>query len=216
MGMPDIHWGYGFPIGGVAATLADDGVVSPGGVGFDINCGVRLLRAPISSDEIFPRLKRLLEQIYRDVPVGAGGGQAKGLSKADEEAILALGAEHAVAMGFGVQEDLEFIESQGGLLSADPRLVGERARLRGRGQLGTLGSGNHFLEIQAVDAVLDQRAAETFGLSEPGQVTVMIHTGSRGLGHQVCQDFLGRMQGAMTRYGIEVPDRQLACVPVRC
>lgn len=215
LAMPDMHWGYGFPIGGVAATRAEDGVISPGGVGFDINCGVRLLRTSLHETDVLPRLGALLDQCYRDVPVGAGKGRQSGLSKADQEGILAEGAAWAVRLGHGSVADLALIESGGFLSGADPALVSDHARRRGQGQLGSLGSGNHFLEIQAVDAIIDAAAAASFGLTGPGQVVVMIHTGSRGLGHQVCQDFLGRMQQAMGRYNIVIPDRQLACVPVR-
>jgi tRNA-splicing ligase RtcB (3'-phosphate/5'-hydroxy nucleic acid ligase) len=215
LAMPDIHWGYGFPIGGVAATRVEDGAVSPGGVGFDINCGVRLLRTPLHEVQVAPKLKQLLDQCFRDIPSGMGRSTMKPLSRADEEGVLAEGAGWLVRQGQGTAEDLEMIESGGALAGAAPALVSDRARQRGAGQLGTIGSGNHFVEVQAVDAILDETAARCFGLMEPGQVVVMIHTGSRGLGHQVCQDFLGRMQHAMQRYRIEVPDRQLACVPVR-
>jgi tRNA-splicing ligase RtcB len=215
LAMPDIHWGYGFPIGGVAATRVADGVVSPGGVGFDINCGVRLLRTPLDEGAVGPKLKELLDQLFRDVPVGAGGTQNAKLSAADEDGVLRQGAAWAVQMGHGTAADLEFIESGGALEEAEPAFVGGHARKRGAGQLGTLGSGNHFLEVQAIDEVYDAAAARALGIAVPGQVVVMIHTGSRGLGHQVCQDFLDRMQDAMQRYGIRVPDRQLACVPVR-
>jgi tRNA-splicing ligase RtcB len=213
--MPDIHWGYGFPIGGVAATRTSDGVVSPGGVGFDINCGVRLLATPLRQDQVAPRLKELLDQIFRDVPAGTGQQSDLRLSPEDEEGILARGAAWAVQMGLGTPADLEVIESRGALASADTALVSERARQRGIRQLGTLGSGNHFLEIQMVKAIADEAAARAFGLDGPGQIVVSIHTGSRGLGHQVCQEALGVMQHAMREYGIDVPDRQLACAPVR-
>ena len=215
MAMPDIHWGYGFPIGGVAAMWVEDGVVSPGGVGFDINCGVRLLRTPLQETEVAPRLKELIDQLFRDIPTGAGHGGGTKLAPADEEGVLREGAAWVVRMGHGTAADLEMLESRGALSGADPALVSRHARLRGRDQLGTLGSGKHFAEVQAVDALPDPEAARAFGLLEPGQVVVMIHTGSRGLGHQVCQDFLGRLQGAMKRYGIAVPDRQLACAPIR-
>jgi tRNA-splicing ligase RtcB len=212
--MPDIHWGYGFPIGGVAATRAEDGVVSPGGVGFDINCGVRLLCAHLQQEEVLPKLKELADQIFRDVPAGAGRGGGKSLSEVDEESILAQGAAWAVRMGYGNERDLETIESRGMLPGARPEAVSERAHQRGMRQLGSLGSGNHFLEIQAVESIYDQTVAEAFGLTQPGQVVVSIHTGSRGLGHQVCQDAVAKMQVAMAHYEIVVPDKQLACVPV--
>jgi tRNA-splicing ligase RtcB len=213
--MPDIHWGYGFPIGGVAATRVADGVVSPGGVGFDINCGVRLLRTPLTEAEVRPKLKPLLDQIFRDVPAGTGKGAEVGMSKQDLNGILEQGAAWAVELGYGTDADLDTIESNGRLELADPDQVSDHARKRGAGQLGTLGSGNHFLEIQAVQEVLDPETARVFGIEAPGQVFVFIHTGSRGLGHQVCQDFLAKMQAAMKRYDLFVPDRQLACAPVR-
>jgi len=215
LAMPDIHWGYGFPIGGVAATRVSDGVVSPGGVGFDINCGVRLLRTSLSEAEVSPYLKALVDQLFRDVPAGAGQSSAHPLSILDEEDVLRRGAAAAVQLGYGSEADLETLESGGALLDANLDDVSDRARQRGRGQLGTLGSGNHFLEVETVEAVYDCATAEAFGITGPGQVVVTIHTGSRGLGHQVCQDFLARMQSAMPRYEIDVPDRQLACVPVQ-
>ncbi|HZQ37850.1 MAG TPA: RtcB family protein [Dehalococcoidia bacterium] len=214
LAMPDIHQGYGFPIGGVAATRVSDGVVSPGGVGFDINCGVRLLRSSLFRHELQPRLGELLDQLARDVPAGAGTG-TKAISADDQEGVLWEGAARAVAMGHGCMADLAMLESGGALPDPEPALVSERARKRGLPQLGTLGSGNHFLEVQAVDRIFDEAAAAAYGFEGRGQIVVMLHTGSRGLGHQVCQDFLGLMQGAMQRYGINVPDAQLACVPVR-
>jgi tRNA-splicing ligase RtcB (3'-phosphate/5'-hydroxy nucleic acid ligase) len=213
LALPDVHWGYGFPIGGVAATQVQDGVVSPGGVGFDINCGVRLLRTSLGVQEVLPVLDKLIDQLFRDVPAGPGRNSRQALSAADEEAILRRGAAAAVELGYGVPADLDNLESRGTLGGAELEQVSERARQRGRGQLGTLGSGNHFLEVQAVDAILDEPGARAFGLV-PDQIVVMIHTGSRGLGHQACQDALARMQTAMPAYGISVPDRQLACVPV--
>lgn len=212
--MPDIHWGYGFPIGGVAATRVEDGVVSPGGVGFDINCGVRLLRTGLQVDEVQPKLAPLMDQIFRDVPAGAGKGTEKKLSPADQDGVLSKGAAWAVRLGHGTEADLELIEAGGALPGAEPERVSDQARKRGMSQLGTLGSGNHFLEVQAVGEVYDEDAAEVYGL-HPGQVVIFIHTGSRGLGHQVCQDALGKMQSAMRKYEIDLPDKQLACAPVR-
>lgn len=215
--MPDIHWGYGFPIGGVAATRVTDGVVSPGGVGFDINCGVRLLRTPLHKEDVTGKLKLLLDQMFRDVPAGAGKGADRDKTITDageQDGILLDGAAHAVRLGYGTEEDLETIESGGAVPGADPSKVSTYARKRGMGQLGTLGSGNHFLEVQVVSAIYDERAAEAFGLELNG-VVVFIHCGSRGLGHQVCQDYLDKMQAAMLKYEIEVPDRQLACAPVQ-
>lgn len=213
--MPDIHWGYGFPIGGVAATRLTDGVISPGGVGFDINCGVRMISTPLYHEDVKHKLKELLDQIYRDVPAGAGKGSEKKLSGDDQTGVLQDGAAHAVRLGYGTEADLDTIESHGALPGADDSKVSDHARQRGMGQLGTLGSGNHFLEVQVVSAIYDDEAAKAFGLNDLNQIVVFIHCGSRGLGHQVCQDYLGTMVRAMTRYGIEVPDKQLACAPVQ-
>jgi tRNA-splicing ligase RtcB len=214
MAMPDIHWGYGFPIGGVAAMDADEGVVSPGGVGYDINCGVRLLRSVLDRDEVFPRIRELASQLFRNVPTGVGTGRRDlNLGRADLEKVLAGGARWAVKNGLGTDRDLEVLEEGGTIEGADPSLVSERAFERGKGQLGSLGSGNHFAEIQYVSEIYDDEAARAFGLSK-GQVTVMIHSGSRGLGHQVCTDHLKQMLDASARYGIELPDRQLCCAPL--
>jgi tRNA-splicing ligase RtcB len=213
LAMPDIHQGYGFPVGGVAATAAPDGVVSPGGVGYDINCGVRLLALPVTAGELGDRREPLVHEISRRVPVGAGRGHGHGVHVANLDAVLAEGPRALVRHGIGTEEDLEVTESGGRLAGADPGAVSGRARERGADQLGTLGSGNHFLEVQRVEDVLDARCAEAFGLRE-GQVTVLIHSGSRGLGHQVCTDYVRRMDGALARYGIRLPDRQLACAPL--
>lgn len=213
--MPDVHLGYGFPIGGVAATdVAAGGVVSPGGVGFDISCGVRLLTADLDLAGLRPRLDAVMDGLAEATPRGAGRGAAWHLaSRADVDGVLRDGSRYAVQRGFGVERDLERCEDQGALGDADPEAVGARAIERGAKQVGSLGSGNHFLEVQAVTEVYDQRVAEVFGLRS-GQVCVMIHCGSRGLGHQICADYVRRMEKAMRRYGIEVPDRQLACAPV--
>ena len=215
LAMPDIHWGYGFPIGGVAATRVDDGVVSPGGVGFDINCGVRLLRTNLHERAVKGSLPEILNQLFRDVPTGLGRRGKKRGRPTNVEGALAKGAAWAVENGHGRPEDLTAIEAGGCLPNADPAQVSERARQRGAPQLGTLGSGNHFLEVQAVETIADEKAAHAFGITEPGQVVLSIHTGSRGLGHQVCQEFLGTMQRAMEQYRITVPDKQLACAPIR-
>jgi len=215
MAMPDCHYGYGFPIGGVAATDAEEGVISPGGVGYDINCGVRLLRSSLTEGEVRPLLRDLVNQIFRDVPCGVGGSGRVRLDREDMAAVLARGAAWVVAQGWGTAEDLANTEEAGAMSGADPDAVSARARERGGSQLGSLGSGNHFLEIQVVEQIYDAAAAEVMGIGEPGQVTVMIHCGSRGLGHQVCDDAIEVMQGAVGKYGIEVPDPQLACVPVR-
>lgn len=213
--MPDIHWGYGFPIGGVAAMDPKDGVISPGGVGYDINCGVRLLRSKVTRDEATPKMRDLVTELYNNVPTGVGKGRTDlKLSKKELRQVLAKGARWAVEQGMGEPEDPETIEEGGALDGADPSLVSDRAYDRGRGQLGSLGSGNHFAEIQYVAEVYDEDAANAFGLF-PGQVTVMIHSGSRGLGHQVCTEHLKGMVKTGRRYGIELPDKQLCCVPIR-
>jgi len=214
LAMPDIHWGYGFPIGGVAATRVDKGVVSPGGVGFDINCGVRLLRTSLTEAEVRPKIKRLLADLFANVPSGLGSEGRIRLKGNRMDKLLRDGAAWAVAEGYGEQEDLDFTEERGCLEGADPDEVSSRAKTRGTPQSGTLGSGNHFLEIQIVDQVYDRATAGAFGIGEKGQVLVLVHTGSRGLGHQVCDDYLKVMNGAVGKYGIELPDRQLACAPV--
>jgi tRNA-splicing ligase RtcB len=213
LAMPDIHQGYGFPIGGVAATRLEDGVVSPGGVGFDINCGVRLLRTDLDERDVRPRLKELVTQVFRDVPCGTGGSGFVKLGARDLDELLVQGARWMVDHGYGVARDAEFAEAGGALPEADPDKVSERAKERGRPQVGTLGSGNHFLEIQFVERVADEQAAAALGLRR-GQVVVLVHSGSRGLGHQVCTDYLREMGAAMARYTLHVPDRQLACVPI--
>jgi tRNA-splicing ligase RtcB len=214
LAMPDIHQGYGFPIGGVAATDWEDGVVSPGGVGFDINCGVRLLRSTLTRQDVAPRLRDLVQQLFRDVPCGTGGSGFVKVSPKDLDHLLVRGAQWMVEHGYGAARDVEFAEATGALEGADPDAVSERARERGRPQVGTLGSGNHFLEVQFVERVEDEDAARAYGLSV-GQVVVLIHSGSRGLGHQVCTDALREMGQAMARHAIHVPDRQLACVPTQ-
>ncbi|HEX6237821.1 MAG TPA: RtcB family protein [Acidimicrobiales bacterium] len=214
--MPDVHWGYGFPIGGVAATDIDDGgVVSPGGVGFDISCGVRLLRSDIDRAGLEPVRNVLMDELARTVPTGMGKGAVWEVgTEAELRRVLARGAVEAVEQGFGDEHDLARCEDGGVLPGADPAAVSERALARGLHQVGSLGSGNHFLEVQVIDRVHDPGTAAVLGLHE-GQVCVMIHSGSRGLGHQICTDHVRRMEGAMARHGIVVPDRQLACVPVR-
>lgn len=213
--MPDVHWGYGFPIGGVAATdVAAGGVVSPGGVGFDISCGVRLMAADVDRSQLRPRLEAVMDGLGAAIPRGAGRGAVWKLSGRSElNDVLTGGSRYAVERGHGVQRDLDRCEDYGAVSDADPGQVSQRAIDRGQGQVGSLGSGNHFLELQAVDEVYEERAAEAFGLRE-GQVCVMIHCGSRGLGHQICSDHVRVMEKAMARYDIHVPDRQLACAPV--
>jgi tRNA-splicing ligase RtcB len=213
LAMPDIHQGYGFPIGGVAATRGRDGVISPGGVGFDINCGVRLLATQLDRETVRPKLRELVNQLFRDVPAGAGSEGPIPCTHNDLNEVLEKGSGWMVEYGYGEAADIEFCEESGQMDGADHKKVSDRAKQRGRTQLGTLGSGNHFIEVQYVDEVFDD-SAETFGLAE-GQVVVLIHCGSRGLGHQVCTDYLKTMNEAMRRYGISLPDRQLACVPSR-
>ncbi|MGW1889579.1 RtcB family protein [Streptomyces sp. NPDC002004] len=212
--MPDVHWGYGFPIGGVAATEpAAGGVISPGGVGFDISCGVRLLAAGCRRDALRPRLRRLMDVLSDRIPRGPGPGGIWSPGRGELGDLLAGGARYAVERGHGVPRDLDRCEDLGVLESAAPDEVGGRAVDRGLGQVGSLGGGNHFLEVQAVDTVYDADVARVMGLAEE-QVCVMIHCGSRGLGHQICTDHVRTMDGVMSRYGIHVPDRQLACVPM--
>jgi tRNA-splicing ligase RtcB len=212
--MPDVHWGYGFPIGGVAASdIAAGGVVSPGGVGFDISCGVRLLAARCDRAALGSRIEPLMDALGHATPRGAGRGAVWQVGREELRRVLAEGARYAVERGHGVARDLDRCEDGGALPGAAAEGLSERALERGLGQLGSLGSGNHFLEVQAVDTVYDGPAARAMGLGE-GQVCVMIHCGSRGLGHQVCTDHVRTMDRAMARYGISVPDRQLACAPV--
>lgn len=214
LAMPDIHQGYGFPIGGVCATDMSSGVVSPGGVGFDINCGVRLVRANLTEADVRPKLRDLVNQIFRDVPCGTGGSGFVKINPKELDHVLVEGASWMVRHGYGEPRDAENAEAGGALGDVDPADVSDRAKERGRPQIGTLGSGNHFLEVQYVDQVADEQAAQAMGIAK-NQVVVLIHSGSRGLGHQVCTDSLREMGAAMKKYGIEIPDRQLACVPIQ-
>jgi len=214
LAMPDIHQGYGFPIGGVAATDWEEGVVSPGGVGFDINCGVRLVTTNLEKDEVRPKLRELVNQAFRDIPCGTGGKGRIELRDKELDDVLVKGARWMLEKGFAEERDIECAEEGGRLEGADPTHVSSRAKERGRPQLGTIGSGNHFLEIQYVEKIHHPEAARAMNLHE-GQAVVLIHCGSRGLGHQVCTDFLAEMGAAMKRYGISLPDRQLACVPIQ-
>lgn len=212
LAMPDIHTGYGFPIGGVAAFDLREGVISPGGVGYDINCGVRLLRSNLKKEDVALRMKDLVGVLYNEIPSGVGSKGKIRLGPEDEKKVLKKGARWAVEQGFGSASDLERIESGGCIEGADPGLISKKAYERGRAQQGTLGSGNHFIEIQYLDEIYDEKAAAAMGLFK-GQVTVMIHTGSRGFGHQVCTDFLEVMERATSKYNIELPDKELACAP---
>lgn len=214
LAMPDIHWGYGFPIGGVAAFDMDEGVISPGGVGYDINCGVRLYATALSRRDIIGRLSELVEGLARNIPSGVGSQRRDlKLGPGDYRRVLTIGARWAVEHGFGSEHDLHHTEDQGCIQGADPDLVSERAYERGRQQLGTLGSGNHFVEIAVVDEVYDPSIAQRLGLVQES-IAVTVHTGSRGFGYQVCDDFLKVMLKAAQKYGITLPDRQLCCAPL--
>jgi len=212
--MPDIHWGYGFCIGGVAATDPDQGgVVGHGGVGYDINCGVRLIRTDLTEKEVKPHIERLINALFNTVPCGVGQGGRYKFDHRQFKQILEHGSPNVVEQDLGRPEDIDATEARGGLADADPDAVSDRAYERGRDQCGTLGSGNHFLEVQVVDKIFDEKAAGVMGL-ELGRITVMIHSGSRGLGYQVCEDYLHELHNVPAKYGITLPDRQLACAPV--
>ncbi len=214
LAMPDIHWGYGFPIGGVAATRVNDGVISPGGVGYDINCGVRLLRTNLTENEVKLKINELVNALFHDIPSGLGSEGKIRVGEKEIDEVLTEGAHWAVKRGFGLPEDLEATEETGRMKGAVPDKVSARAKKRGAPQSGTLGSGNHFLEVQIVREIYDEVAAKAMGIDRSGQVLLLIHTGSRGLGHQVCDDYLRIMEEAVKRYNISLPDRQLACAPV--
>jgi len=212
--MPDAHQGYGPPIGGVIATRYPDGVISPGAVGYDINCGVRLMASDLVAREVKPEIESLISALFRNIPSGVGGeGGARKVSAREMDEVLVKGAAWAVKAGYGRPEDLERLEEAGAMPGADPSAVSDRAKQRGGPQLGTLGSGNHFIEIQEVEAIYDEAVARAFGLFQ-GQLTVEIHSGSRGLGHQVCSDYVDSLQTAVRKYNIELPDRQLVCAPL--
>ena len=214
LAMPDIHWGYGFPIGGVAATdPAEGGIVSPGGVGYDINCGVRMIRSDLVLDDVGPRIEPLLTRIFQTVPCGVGIGGRTRLALSEMRKVLREGAAYVVRHGQGWPEDLDHTEARGCLDGADPDAVSKRAYERGQNQVGSLGAGNHFLEVQVVDEVYDPATAEAFGVAAGG-IAFMIHCGSRGFGHQVCDDFIKTMRGAARKYGFDLPDQQLCCAPV--
>ena len=213
--MPDIHWGYGFPIGGVAAFDMDRGVISPGGVGYDINCGVRLIRSDLEKKDLKNVVKDLVDTLFRNIPSGVGSHRKDfKLSRGDQDKVLADGAKWAISQGFGDSDDANKIEESGCLKGANPDSVSDRAKDRGKDQLGTLGSGNHFVEVGYVDEIYDEKAANVLGLFKDG-VTVFVHTGSRGLGYQVCDDYIGVMIEAAKKYGINLPDRQLCCAPIK-
>lgn len=214
LAMPDIHWGYGFPIGGVAATDPDaGGVISPGGVGYDINCGVRLLKTDLTLEDVKDKISKIVDTLYNDVPSGIGSTGDVKMGHREEKKVLLEGAGWAVSEGMGVEEDLARCEERGAIEGADPDSVSERAFARGKAQAGTLGTGNHFLEVQAIEQIFDQSVAQRLGLFV-GQIVVMIHSGSRGLGYQVCDDHVRVMVPCLQKYGIEVKDKELACAPV--
>jgi tRNA-splicing ligase RtcB len=215
LGMPDIHWGYGFAIGGVAATSIEKGVVSPGGVGFDINCGVRLLWTNLTEEEVRPKIKQLVTELYTDIPSGVGSTGKLRVSEKELDEIMVKGSRWAVEKGFGDVEDITTTEESGCIKGANPDKVSKKAKQRGVPQLGTLGSGNHFLEVAVVDEIYNRDAAKVMGINKKGQILVWIHTGSRGFGHQVCTDYVALMGNAVKKYGISLPDRQLACAPVQ-
>jgi tRNA-splicing ligase RtcB len=215
LAMPDIHWGYGFPIGGVAATdIEEGGIISPGGVGFDINCGVRLLKTNLQYGDIKDKVEDLIYRLFNDIPAGVGSEGNIRVSAQEEKEILIKGARWAVEKGFGINDDLDCTEENGEIQGADPQAVSERAYQRGKAQSGTLGSGNHFLEVQLIDQLYDRQACDILGLNL-GQVMVMIHSGSRGFGYQICEDYSRKMVESLAKYKINVPDKQLACAPVK-
>jgi tRNA-splicing ligase RtcB len=213
LAMPDMHQGYGPPIGGVAAMDVKDGIVSPGAVGYDINCGVRLLRSNLAADQVKPMIPQIMDAVYNGVPSGVGRGGDVRLSGKDMDDVLERGAAWAVAKGFGTKEDLEHTEENGALAGARASAVSRKAKERGGDQLGTLGAGNHFIELGEVTDIYDEKVAQQFGVF-PGQLVVWVHSGSRGLGHQVCTDYVNRLQSAVAKYDIKLPDRELVCAPV--
>jgi len=215
LAMPDIHWGYGFPIGGVAAFDLEEGIISPGGIGFDVNCGVRLLRTNLHSDNLkTEEIQKLVDKLFENVPSGLGSKAKIRLNRQELTDVLDMGAKSPVENGYGWDEDVQYLEEKGCLDYADPSNVSEKAIQRGLSQVGSLGAGNHFLEIQQVAKVYDEKAAKAFGIKNEGQIMVMIHTGSRGFGHQVCTDHLKVLEQAVKKYNIMIPDRQLACAPI--
>jgi len=213
--MPDGHWGYGFPIGGVAAFDQEEGIISPGGIGFDINCGMRLLRTNLEVKEVLPKIRELVDTLFGSVPAGVGAKSQLRLSPKELEGVMVNGARWAVEKGYGRKEDLQNIEEKGEIPGANPLTVSQRASERGINQLGTLGSGNHYLEIQKVEKIFDGPTAQKLGILGVDQIVVMIHCGSRGFGHQIGTDYLRSFEGAMVKYKISVPDRQLACAPFK-
>src|SRR5207302_318458 len=214
MAMPDIHWGYGFPIGGVAAFDYDTGVISPGGIGYDINCGVRLIRTGLTEADVRPHLRALTDACFKNVPSGVGEGGLVKVSRQDLAKLATDGVAWSVEKGYAWPEDVDHIEAEGHLPDADFSRVGDRAITRGKDQVGSLGAGNHFVEIQKVDRVYDARAAKAFGIDSVGTVCIMVHTGSRGFGHQIASDYIEACERVVKREKIELPDLQLACAPI--
>ncbi len=212
--MPDAHWGYGFPVGGVAAFDLETGIISPGGIGFDINCGMRLLITNLSEKDIKPKISKLIDHLFSSIPIGVGASGSIRLNTSEFKEVMFKGASWAIEKDLGWDEDIFAIEENGVISGADPDAISEKATLRGINQLGTLGSGNHYLEVQKVERVFDSKRASEWGIESEGQVAVMIHCGSRGFGHQVGSDYLSLFEKAMEKYGIKVPDRQLACAPI--
>ena len=210
--LPDGHEGYGFPVGGVAAMDAEEGMISPGGVGYDINCGVRLLRMNLSEKDVRPKLKELVTDLFNSIPSGVGSEGAVKLNYSQLDEVLVRGVNWAIDHGYGTKDDADVCEENGQIKNADPNKVSNTARKRGAPQLGSLGSGNHFLEVQKIEKVYDQEAAQRMGIQE-GNITVLIHCGSRGFGHQICSDYLRVSEQALRKYDINLPDRELACVP---
>ena len=215
LGMPDIHWGYGFPVGGVAATHADYGVVSPGGIGFDINCGVRLLATDLLKDQVRGKVDKLADELYNNLPSGVGGAGMRQLTTGEMRSVMVHGAGWAIEEGYGFTDDLEVTEEHGCLAGADPDNVSHTALQRGLKQLGSLGSGNHFCEVQVVDHIYDAEAATAMGIGQPGQIVVTIHCGSRGFGHQIAEDYVQLAESKQQDYGFHLVDRQLACLPLQ-
>jgi len=214
LAMPDIHWGYGFPIGGVAAFDAESGVIVPGGIGYDINCGVRLISSNITKEELLKVKDKLGTELFNNIPVGIGTKGKIRLTEKDFRELISSGAEYLINAGFGVKNDLNFIEEGGRLKDATPEFIGAKAIERGLPEVGTLGAGNHFLEVQVVEEIYDERAASKFKIKK-GLITILIHTGSRGFGHQIASDYIKEMERAVLKYGINVPDKQLACAPFK-
>ncbi len=215
LAMPDIHWGYGFPVGGVAATHAEYGVVSPGGIGFDINCGVRLIATDLLHSQVRGKVDKLADELFSNLPSGVGGAGMRQLSHGEIRSVMLHGSAWAIEEGYGIPEDLETTEEHGCLAGANPDVVSSHAIERGIKQLGSLGSGNHFCEVQIVDHIYDEQAAQTMGIGQPGQVVITIHCGSRGFGHQIAEDYIRIAEAKQKDFGFHLVDRQLACLPLQ-